>query len=175
MTTMAPPHDAGHTDLPAAPLAPERVAALGVALAHAVTTRAETTAPDVTALARTLSLDAGRVQVELTCLSILITEFCIDVVLEEPDARRVRQVFEGALWAAPPARATATDVGARASEYRDALRHPHPELGRAYGVGRVFARGCGCSREVAAIEFGAGAYMAQLPPMLECLRGVSAT
>lgn len=172
---MASPDAAGRTDPPAAPLAPERVAALGVSLARAVTTRAETTTSDVTALARTLSLDAGRVHVELACLSILITEFCIDVALEEPDARRVRQVFEDALWAAPPAHATPGDADARASEYRDALRHPHPEFGRAYGVGRVFARGCGCSREVAAIEFGAGAYMAQLPPMLECLRGINAT
>jgi hypothetical protein len=63
---------------------------------------------------------------------------------------------------------------ARAPEYRDALRHPHPEHGRPYSVGRAFARGCGCSHEIAAIEFGAIAYMSQLPPMLEGLRtGVS--
>jgi hypothetical protein len=172
---MASSPDPGRTDRPAAPLAPERVAALGVALAHAVTTRAQTTAADVAELARTLSLDASRVQVELACLSILVTEFCIDVALTDADARRVRGVFEDAVWTSPPGGLTRAAVRARLSEYRDALGHPHPELGRAYGVGRVFARGCGCSHEVAAIEFGARAYMAQLPPMLECLRGVSAT
>ena len=45
--------------------------------------------------------------------------------------------------------------------------------GRAYAIGRTFARHCHCSHEVAVIEFGARAYMEHLPPMLALVRGVT--
>ena len=45
------------------------------------------------------------------------------------------------------------------------LIHPHPELGRAYGIGRTFARHCNCSHELRPSS-AARAYIEQLPPML---------
>ena len=86
---------------------------------------------------------------------------------------RVEAAFEHALWSGAPWRASAAGLGARLRDYKDAFNHPHPELGRAYVIGRTFARHCHCSHEVAVIEFGARAYMEQLPPMLGVLRSVT--
>ena len=74
--------------------------------------------------------------------------------------------------AATPLAITPRGLRVRMRDYRDALQHPHPEFGRAYSVGRVFARYCDASRELAVLEFAAHTYMGQLPVMLARLRGV---
>ena len=43
---------------------------------------------------------------------------------------------------------------AREREYQHLLSQPHPEYGRGYGVGRVFARLCGASHDVPVIGLG---------------------
>lgn len=148
--------------------------ALGVELARAVRTQAEASGPGLSEFARALSLDVGRLHVELTYLSILTTQFALGVALGAgADGARVGAAFERELWSGEPWRASANGLAARAREYRDAFNHPHPELGRAYGIGRTFARQCHCSHELAAIECGAKAYMEQLPRMLALLRGLT--
>ena len=147
---------------------------LGAELARAVMTQAETAGEGLAGFARTLSLDAHRLHVELTYLSILTTQFALGVALGAGESKaRVATAFERALWSGAPWLASASGLRARRREYTDAFNHPHPELGRAYVVGRTFARYCGCSHDVAVIEFGARAYMEQLPPMLGLLRSVT--
>lgn len=146
--------------------------ALGRELARMLTDQAPSHERDSSALAKALSLDAERVCVELAYLLILTSEFCVGVALGDTRVKtRVVEAFEQALWTSAPWRVTSTGLRARLREYRDALSHPHPELGRAYVVGRTFARHCGCSPDVAAIDFGARAYIEQLPRVLARLRG----
>ena len=57
-------------------------------------------------------------------------------------------------------------------EYQHLLSQPHPDYGRAYGMGRVFARLCGASHDVSVIELGATAFVEQLAPILGLLRSV---
>ena len=61
---------------------------------------------------------------------------------------------------------------AREREYRGAFGNPHPELGRAYSIGRTFARLCHSSREVAVVECGARVYIEQLAARLKLLTEV---
>jgi hypothetical protein len=147
---------------------------LGVELARAVLTQAETPGEGVAGFSTSLSLDGERLHVELIYLSILTTQFALSVALGAGESTaRVIATFERALWAGAPWRASASGLEDRRREYIDAFNHPHPQLGRAYVIGRTFARYCGCSHEVAVIEFGARAYMGQLAPMLRLLRSVT--
>jgi hypothetical protein len=147
---------------------------LGAELARAVMTRTETPGEGVAGFSTALSLDADRLHSELIYLSILTTQFALGVALGADEAHgRVTAAFERALWSGAPWRASASGLRARRREYNDAFNHPHPELGRAYVIGRTFARHCSCSHEVAVIEFGARAYMEQLAPMLGLLRSVT--
>lgn len=57
-------------------------------------------------------------------------------------------------------------------EYQHLLSQPHPEYGRGYGVGRVFARLCGASHDVPVIGLRATAFVEQLAPILGALRAV---
>ena len=148
--------------------------ALGDELARSLRTRAEVMSEGVTAFAKTLSLDPDRLQVELVYLSIVTTQFAMGVALgTDESCARVGAALERALWSGPPWRATANGLTARLRDYRDAFNHPHPELGRAYVIGRTFARHCHCSHEIAVIEYGARAYMDQLPLMIALLRSVT--
>lgn len=165
-----------HPDQPSStpPALPVPAAQLGAELARAVATRAATTVGDVQRFARAMSLDEARAREELAYLSVMTTEFCVAAAVVDDGAQaRVLDGFARALLSAPPAGLTAEGLQARACEYRDALAHPHPDYGRAWTVGRAFARRCGSSHELAVIEFGAQAYMAQLPPMLGLLKSVS--
>ena len=147
---------------------------LGAELARAVMARADTPGEGVAGFSTALSLDADRVHVELIYLSILTTQFALGVALGAGESNaRVTAAFERALWSGAPWRASASGLRARRREYKDAFNHPHPELGRAYVIGRTFARHCRCSHEVAVIEFGARAYMEHLAPMLGLLRSVT--
>jgi len=76
------------------------------------------------------------------------------------------------LWTGDSWRARPADLDARTPAYEEALNHPHPDYGRGYGVGRTFARLCGATHDLPVIEFGARAYVEQLPPILTLLRGV---
>ena len=147
---------------------------LGAELARAVMTRADTPGEGVAGFSAALSLDADRLRVELIYLSILTTQFALGVALGAGESNaRVTAAFERALWSGAPWRASASGLRARRREYKDAFDHPHPELGRAYVIGRTFARHCSCSHEIAVIEFGARAYMEHLAPMLGLLRSVT--
>lgn len=159
--------------LPGVDLPAERAADLAADLARAVLTRLGSSADDVGALASAMSLDPARVRGELAYLLVLITRFCIDVGVAEPGASpRLAAAFEAAVLSADTLGLTPRGLRVRRREYRDALSNPHPEFGRAYSVGRVFARYCDASHEVAVIEFAARTYMDQLPPMLGRLRSV---
>jgi len=148
--------------------------ALGDELARGLRTRAEVPGKGVIGFAKALSLDQDRLQVELVYLSIVTTQFALGVALgtDEPCAR-VGVALERALWSGPPWRASAAGLTARLRDYRDAFNHPHPELGRAYVIGRTFARHCHCSHEIAVIEFGGRAYMDQLSLTIALLKSVT--
>jgi len=95
----------------------------------------------VSSLAARLSLAPSRVARELGYLSILTTRFCIESVLkDDPSLSRVVQAFCGALWANAPWGPHASGLTRRAADYEEAFNTPHPELGRAYRIGRVLAR-----------------------------------
>lgn len=148
--------------------------ALGVELARDLRTRAQAMGEGVTGFAKALSLDQDRLQVELVYLSIVTTQFALGVALgTDESCARVGAALERALWSGSPWRASAGGLTARLRDYRDAFNHPHPELGRAYVIGRTFARHCHCSQEIAVIEYGARAYMDQLPLMIALLRSVT--
>jgi len=148
--------------------------ALGVELARGLRTRAEVPGEGVTGFAKALSLDQDRLQVELVYLSIVTSQFALGVALGTDESSAcVGAALERALWYGPPWRASAGGLTARLREYRDAFNHPHPELGRAYVIGRTFARHCHCSHEIAVIEFGARAYMDQLSLTIALLKSVT--
>ena len=150
----------------------EPAATLAGMLAGTLVTRLESSGADVDALARAMSLDVSRVRVELSYLLVVTTQFCIAAAVDEEAQALLQSEFASAALAARPLALTPRGLRVRMREYRDALQHPHPELGRAYSVGRVFARFCDAARELAVIEFAAHTYMAQLPPMLGRLREV---
>ena len=161
-------------DSPGASVSATSADVLGAELARSVRTQAEAMSDGVAAFARSQSLDADRMHVELIYLSILTAQFALGVALGTGETHAlVGASFERGLWSGAPWRASAAGLAARLREYKDAFNHPHPELGRAYVIGRTFARHCNCSHEVSVIEFGARAYMDQLPPMLGLLRSVT--
>jgi hypothetical protein len=156
------------------PTAPRRepVATLAGSLAASLASRLESSRPVVAGLARAMSLDQARVHAELAYLLVVTTQFCIGAGVEEQAEGRLQAAFEAAALEAAALAVTPRGLRVRMREYRDALQHPHPEFGRPYSVGRVFARHCAASHELAVIEFAATTYMALLPPTLARLRGV---
>lgn len=80
--------------------------------------------------------------------------------------------FYRRLWAPPEWCATERGWRSRVREYQHLVSQPHPEYGRTYGVGRVFARLCGASHDLPMIELGATAFVEQLAPILGLLRSV---
>ena len=147
---------------------------LAADLASALATRVHSTADEVQTLVRTMSLDPVRVAAEYAYLLIVVTQFCIDAGVDEPQPRTaLGRAFKSAVQSAAALRASARGIELRRHAYGDALSNPHPEFGRAYSVGRVFARYCDASLEVAVIDFGMRTYMDQLPPMLGRLRSVT--
>jgi hypothetical protein len=151
-----------------------RAADLAADLASALATRVYSTADAVQTLVRSMSLDPTRVAAEYAYLLIVITQFCIDAGVNHPHARAaVDRAFESAVQSVAALRASERGIRLRRHAYGEALSNPHPEFGRAYSVGRVFARYCDASLEVAVIDFGARTYMEQLPPMLGRLRSVT--
>jgi len=148
-------------------------AALGAGLARSVMGRFSAPSDTLAGFATAMSLQPDRLQEELAYLSIVTMHFCIGAVIEDPSARgRIAAAYYGTLWSAPPWRATEEGLLARVLDYESAINNPHPEFGRAYGVGRVFARWCAAAHDVPVIEFGARAYLDQLPPILGLLRDV---
>ena len=147
--------------------------ALGARLAQSVLSRSCGGA-GLEEFAARMNLEPDRVLTELAYVSVITMHFCVSVVFG-PDSEDVR-VLEGlyrALWSGDPWCATERGWRARVREYQHLLSQPHPEFGRAYGVGRTFARLCGASHDVAVIELGATAFVEQLAPILGVLRSVT--
>jgi hypothetical protein len=147
---------------------------LGTDLAASIIARALCSGESAASFARPLNLDPERVRTELAYLSIFTMHFCIDSVFgSSPGCASVLRAFYDTLWSRDDWGPTPSGVERRIREYGDAFEHPHPEYGRGYWTGRVFARLCGASHDVAVIELGAGAYVSQLPPILAFLRSVA--
>jgi hypothetical protein len=147
--------------------------ALGDELARSVRQRAENVPESLADFVRTMSLDVERVRVELAYLSIVTMHFCVGVAsADRMQQSRVLSAFYRGLWSGPTWLASEAGLAERLPQYETALNNPHPDLGRGYGMGRVFARWCGASHDVSVIEVGALAYVDQLPPILSLLRGV---
>ena len=148
--------------------------ALGEELARSVRQRAENVPESLADFVRTMNLDAERVRVELAYLSIVTMHFCVGVALaDRTQQTRVLAAFYRGLWSGSAWLASEPELNERVPQYETALNNPHPDLGRGYGMGRVFARLCGASHDVPVIEVGARAYVEQLPPILALLRGVT--
>ncbi len=161
----------GATNLAAVPTSAD---VLGADLAASVIARALRSGETAASLARPLNLDPERVRTELAYLSIFTMHFCIDSVFSgSPTCDVLLGAFYDALWSRDDWGATASGIERRIREYGDAFERPHPEYGRGYWTGRVFARLCGASHDVAVIELGAHAYVSQLPPILTFLRSVA--
>ena len=148
-------------------------ATLGRALAQSVIAESGPLGAGTTAFARALSLDADRLTAELFYLSLLTTRFAIEAGLPADCGAEVQAAFEHALMACGSERVNEAGLKARLREYRDAFGDPHPELGRAYSIGRTFARLCHSGREVAVIECGARVYIEQLAARLKLLAEVT--
>jgi hypothetical protein len=146
--------------------------ALGAQLAQSVKARAAEPGSGVTGFATTMAIDPARLQDELAYLSIVTMHFCVTAGLPPDVSPRVLGAFYRELWTRDSWRATSAELDVRTPAYQDALNNPHHEFGRAYGVGRTFARLCGATHDVPVIELGARAYVEQLPPILTLLRGV---
>ncbi len=158
---------------PAETLGPIDAAALGAALARSVLARAAYLSPGLVEFATRMNVPRERVQSELAYISIITMHFCIGVVFGQSglDAAIVNGFYR-TVWAAPEWCATERGWRSRVREYQHLLSQPHPDYGRAYGVGRVFARLCGASHDVPVIELGATAFVEQLAPILGLLRSV---
>ena len=158
---------------PAETIGPIDPTALGAALARSVLARASDLSPGIAEFARRMNVPGERLQAELAHVSIITMHFCIGVVFGPggQDASIVsgfyRTLWTGAEWCA-----TERGWRSRVREYQHLLSQPHPDYGRAYGVGRVFARLCGASHDVPVIELGATAFVEQLAPILGLLRAV---
>jgi hypothetical protein len=148
-------------------------ATLGRALAQSVIAESGPLGAGTAAFARAWSLEADRLTVELYYLSLLTTRFAIEVGLPAPSGAEVQAAFEHALLASAGDRVNEAGLKARMREYRDAFGDPHAELGRAYSIGRTFARLCHSGREVAVIECGARVYIEQLAARLKLLSEVT--
>jgi hypothetical protein len=159
----------------AAPATPAVLGAatLGRALAQSVIAESGPLAAGAAAFARAWSLEADRLTVELFYLSLLTTRFAVDVGLPAREGAEARAAFEHALLASAGDRVNEAGLAARLREYRDAFADRPPELGRAYAIGRTFARLCHSGREVAVIECGARVYIEQLAARLRLLAEVT--
>ena len=147
---------------------------LGEELAGSVRTRAQTSPEGLAEFVKAMNFETDRVRTELAYLSIVTMHFCISAGLPDREQHaRVLGAFYRELWAGLPWQANERGLKTRTAHYETALNNPHPDLGRGYGMGRAFARLCGASHDVAVIEFGALAYVEQLPPILGLLRGVT--
>jgi hypothetical protein len=147
--------------------------ALGAELARSVMGRFGEPGERTTGFAAAMALPVDRLQDELAYLTVVTMHFCIGAAIGDASARaRVAAAFHGTLWSSAPWRATEDGLQARVLDYETAFNNPHPQMGRAYGVGRAFARWCGAAHDVPVIEYGARAYMEQLQPILELLNGV---
>jgi hypothetical protein len=158
---------------PGATIGPIDPAALGAALARSVLSRSANLTPGIVRFSTRMNLPDERVQAELAYVSIVTMDFCIGVVFgpRAMDAA-ILSGFYRKLWSVPEWCATERGWRSRMREYQHLLSQPHPEYGRAYGVGRVFARLCGASHDVPVIELGATAFAEQLAPILGLLRAV---
>jgi len=153
------------------PVSPE---VLGAELAASVIARALRMREPAALIADSMSLHRDRVQGELAYMAIFTMHFCIHTVLgEHPACPQVISAFYNGLWSRTDWGATAKGAERRVRRYGDAFNNPHPEYGRGYWTGRVFARLCGASHELAVIEFGARTFVTQLPPILSFLRTVT--
>ena len=153
------------------PVSPE---VLGAELAASVIARALRMREPAALIADSMSLHRDRVQGELAYMAIFTMHFCIHTVLgEHPACPHVISAFYNGLWSRTDWGATAKGAERRVRRYGDAFNNPHPEYGRGYWTGRVFARLCGASHELAVIEFGARTFVTQLPPILSFLRTVT--
>jgi hypothetical protein len=149
---------------------------LGERLGQSVLSRSVGTDSALGEFAARMNLERDRVQAELAYVSIITMHFCVSVVFgREGEDVRVLDGFYRTLWSAPPWCATERGWRSRVREYQHLLSQPHPDFGRAYGVGRTFARLCGASHDVAVIELGAIAFVEQLAPILGLLRSVTVT
>jgi hypothetical protein len=148
--------------------------AFGARLAQSVLSRSGGGGAGLEEFAARMNLEPDRVQAELAYVSIITMHFCVSVVFgPDGDDVRVLEGFYRALWSGDPWCATERGWRVRVREYQHLLSQPHPDFGRAYGVGRTFARLCGASHDVAVIELGATAFVEQLAPILGVLRSVS--
>jgi hypothetical protein len=157
---------------PVETIGPIDPAALGAALARSVLGRSGYLTPGLVDFATRMNVPRDRLQAELAHVSIITMHFCIGVVFGAGADAAIVDGFYRTLWAAPPWCATERGWRSRVREYQHLLSQPHPEHGRAYGVGRAFARLCGASHDVAVIELGATAFVEQLAPILGLLRTV---
>jgi len=146
--------------------------ALGRSLARSVVARTSRPGEGVAALAARFSVDPSRVTRELGYLSVVTTRFCVETVLcGEASRGRLVEAFYAELWSNASWGPHASGLSRRVTDYEDAFNHPHPELGRAYRLGRIFARWCRARNDVAFLELGARAYLEQLALTLAHLRG----
>jgi hypothetical protein len=147
---------------------------LGAELAASVIARALRMREPAALIANSMSLHRDRVQGELAYMAIFTMHFCIHTALgEHPACPQVISAFYNGLWSRNDWGATPKGAERRVRRYGDAFNNPHPEYGRGYWTGRVFARLCGASHELAVIEFGARTFVTQLPPILSFLRTVT--
>jgi hypothetical protein len=145
---------------------------LGAQLAQSVKTRAGQPPAGVAEFAASMAIDPERLQTELVYLAIVTMHFCIGATMTGDASARLLGAYYRGLWGGAQWRADAASLDARTPAYQDALNNPHPDFGRGYGIGRTFARLCGATHDVPVIEFGARAYVEQLPPILTLLRSV---
>jgi hypothetical protein len=146
---------------------------LGARLGQSVLSRSVETGSGLAEFVARMNLEPDRVQAELAYVSIITMHFCVSVVFgREAEDVRVLDGFYRQLWSNAPWCATERGWRSRVREYQHLLSQPHPDFGRAYGVGRTFARLCGASHDVAVIELGATAFVEQLAPILGLLRSV---
>jgi hypothetical protein len=161
------------TAAPAETIGPIDPGVLGAALARSVRSRSGTLTPGVLAFATRMNVPHERIQTELAYVSIITMHFCVGVVFGQRGGdAAIADGFYRMLWTPPEWCATERGWRSRVREYQHLLSQPHPEYGRAYGVGRVFARLCGASHDVPMIELGATAFVEQLAPILGLLRSV---
>jgi hypothetical protein len=156
-----------------APIAAEL---FGETLARSVVHRTTEPGEGVRVLAARLSLDPSRVTRELGYLGVFTMRFCITTVLkDDPALGRVLDAFYPALWVDRSWGPHASGLTRRVADYEDAFSTPHPDYGRGYRIGRVFARWCHAREDVALMELGARAYVEQLPRVLDVLRSARVT
>jgi hypothetical protein len=146
---------------------------LGVDLARKVVASADSTPPAVTELARVVNADVNALLVELAYLEIFIVDFLVTEVLgpSTPQRRWVLNAFYGRLqqhsanWAG-----VLEDIHPRFAAYAHAANHPHPQYGRGYSFGKVFAMACGKSNDIALVGAGMDRFDRALKTLLPFIR-----